>query len=132
MFLARLALFQQDRSYSDIYRAVITNMLELEVDQRMSQEELSEFLFKHKDNLESKKALLFDNVGRKLQQSINGLLKKTNNIGWSEDMRTSGVSSLYPISKQNSRPHEQAQDIQDVKINMMKQSQPGHQDIINY
>ena len=35
--MARLALFQQDKSYSDIYRAVITNMLEIEIEQRMSQ-----------------------------------------------------------------------------------------------
>ena len=89
-------------------------------------------MFKHKDNLENKKALMFDNVGKKLQQSINALLKKTNGIGWSEEMNNSVVSSLYPTSKQNNKSKEGFHEIQEVSRNMMKQSQPDRQDMIIY
>ena len=44
---------------------------------------------------------MFDNVGRKLQQTINGLMKKTNGGFSDATSRYSGVSSLQAISKQN-------------------------------
>ena len=50
---------------------------------------------------------MFDNVGRKLQQSIN-LINKKNNVNVRDsNSRYSGVSSLYTISKQNTvKAHE--------------------------
>ena len=74
--------------------------------------------------------LMFDNVGKKLQQSINTLLKKTNVVGWSDNAKNSGVSSLYPVSKQNSRPTEQMQEVPEGRRNMMKQSHPDRKDIV--
>ena len=44
---------------------------------------------------------MFDNVGRKLQQSINAIVKKTNGGVSDATSRYSAVSSLYAISKQN-------------------------------
>ena len=44
---------------------------------------------------------MFDNVGRKLQQSINGIIKKTNGGVSDANSRYSAVSSLYAVSKQN-------------------------------
>ena len=79
---------------------------------------------------------------RKLQQSINALAKKA-----SAPSRHSAVSSLYPISKQNT--HQQAlqgqaqeqkrtqqerieQEIDGADVIKMRQSQPDNNNIINY
>lgn len=43
---------------------------------------------------------MFDNVGRRLQQSINDIVKKNNGVS-DNTSRYSAVSSLYTISKQN-------------------------------
>ena len=68
--------------------------------------------------------LSFDNVGRKLQQSINGLLKSAPRVsmGWSESSARQSAASLYNISKSpsalrlNSRQGTYADgQIQDLK-----------------
>ena len=80
---------------------------------------------------------MFDNVGRKLQQSINLINKKNNGIN-DNTSRYSGVSSLYAISKQNTN---KAQDSQDnflekgekgEKDRNMRNSVPNNNNVINY
>ena len=99
----------------------------------MNQQELTEFLFKHRDNLETKQTLMFDNVGRKLQLSINNLHKKTKGIWSDATSHYTVVSSLHPISKQNTRKKEE-EDLPAEQGNKknMRQSQPGSNNIINY
>lgn len=75
LFSSRLAVFQQNRGYSDIYRAVVTNLLEFDPLKRMNQDDLQQLLYKHNENLVNKRPLLIDNVGKKLQQSINVLVR---------------------------------------------------------
>ena len=87
--------------------------------------------------MQEQKALMFDNVGRKLQQSINLINKKNNGIN-DNTSRYSGVSSLYAISKQNTN---KAQDSQDnflekgekgEKDRNMRNSVPNNNNVINY
>jgi hypothetical protein len=87
-------------------------------------------LHKHRDNLEDKKTLMFDNVGRKLQQSINILLKKAGSEGASH---YSAVSSLYPISRQATRQQVFDDDKgANKKERNMRHSQPDNKNIVNY
>ena len=53
----------------------MTNLLEFDPLKRMNQEDLQQLLYKHNENLVNKRPLLIDNVGKKLQQSINVLVR---------------------------------------------------------
>ena len=88
---------------------------------------------------------MFDNVGRKLQQSINFINKKNNGIN-DNTSRYSGVSSLYAISKQNTvKAHESQDNFIGEKGEKgereekgekgeknMRQSVPNNNNVINY
>ena len=77
---------------------------------------------------------MFDNVGRKLQQSINVIVKKSNG-GVSDANSRYSVSSLYAVSRQNTvkgqeSPHEDIGHEKELK--KMRQSGPNSQNVINY
>jgi hypothetical protein len=114
LFLTRLTAFQQDRGFSDIYRAVVTNLLDLDPLKRMSQEDLGQLLFKHRDNLLSRKPLLIDNVGKKLQQTINVLLRIVPHHEAANNLHSPrgapiAIPSLYGPNRRSNQPIEMNQ-----------------------
>lgn len=79
---------------------------------------------------------MFDNVGRKLQQSINAILKKTSG-GVSDNNSRYSVSSLYAVSRQNTVKGQEAnqEDIgngNEKELKKMRRSGPNSQNVINY
>lgn len=74
-FASRVNRFQHDFYYSEIYRGLVCNLLEIEPAKRLNIEQLKIFLFKHKPGIAVRKSLLIDNVPKKLQISVNEMLK---------------------------------------------------------
>lgn len=75
IFYSRVGKFQHDNTYSEVFRGVVSNLLETEPLKRMNIQELKTFLEKHEENIMVKKPLRINNVTKKLQATIKEMFQ---------------------------------------------------------
>lgn len=125
LFQQRLILFQQDTAYSQIFKAIVCNLLEIDPAKRLSLHELRQLLLKHKEAVIARKPLLIDNVPRKLQKSIN-LLMEILHPNQQQPPQQALVQSQQTPAPQ---PQTQSQPMPPPQSQTQAQAQPVYQQL---